>query len=128
MGASPVGYPLEQAVSAHQVYVVTEAEKRDGKIYVNTTVTQGGQDSTAGVEVDPRDRIVIDDHFSTSVQGLKCNGDGTFGPMLAHKADAVYTHPEFAWVGNTEQELKKAGKFPLQANSRAKTFLDTEGP
>lgn len=136
-----------------------------------------------GVEVDPRGRVVIDDQFNTTVQGIKCIGDVTFGPMLAHKAEeegtslltfpillpsstldaqnlncviigiaaveyiksghghvnyeaipsVVYTHPEVAWVGKTEQELKsagveyKVGKFPFAANSRAKTNLDTEG-
>jgi len=84
-------------------------------------------------------------------------GDVTFGAMLAHKAEeegiaaveyikkgyghvnygaipsVMYTHPEAAWVGQTEQEVKAAGKaynigsFPFSANSRAKTNLDTEG-
>ena len=120
-------------------------------------VTSGLGLDKIGVEVDPRGRIVIDDQYNTSVQGVKCIGDVTFGPMLAHKAEeegiaaveyiktghghvnyhaipsVVYTHPEVAWVGKTEQELKKAGvkykvgKFPFQANSRAKTNLDTEG-
>ncbi len=110
-----------------------------------------------GVEVDSRGRIVIDDQFNTSVPNVKCIGDVTFGPMLAHKAEeegiaaveyiqsghghvnyntipsVVYTHPEVAWVGKTEQELKKdgvqykVGRFPFLANSRAKTNLDTEG-
>jgi dihydrolipoamide dehydrogenase len=110
-----------------------------------------------GVEVDPRGRIVIDDQFNTSVPNVKCIGDVTFGPMLAHKAEeegiaaaeyihsghghvnyntipsVVYTHPEVAWVGKTEQDLKKegvrykVGRFPFLANSRAKTNLDTEG-
>jgi len=91
------------------------------------------------------------------VGGIKCIGDVTFGPMLAHKAEeegiaaveflksghghvnynaipsVIYTHPEVAWVGKTEQELKQAGvqykigRFPFAANSRAKTNLDTEG-
>jgi len=111
----------------------------------------------AGIEVDPRGRIVIDDQFNTSVPHIKCIGDVTFGPMLAHKAEeegiaaaeyihsghghvnyntipsVVYTHPEVAWVGKTEQDLKKdgvryrIGRFPFLANSRAKTNLDTEG-
>ncbi|KDN43158.1 hypothetical protein RSAG8_06311, partial [Rhizoctonia solani AG-8 WAC10335] len=110
-----------------------------------------------GVEVDKRGRIVVDDQFNTSVPGVKCIGDATFGPMLAHKAEeegiaaveiikhghghvnynaipsVVYTHPEVAWVGKTEQELKadgvayKVGKFPFAANSRAKTNADFEG-
>ncbi|CAE6430893.1 dihydrolipoamide dehydrogenase [Rhizoctonia solani] len=110
-----------------------------------------------GVELDKRGRIVVDDQFNTSVPGVKCIGDATFGPMLAHKAEeegiaaveiikhghghvnynaipsVVYTHPEVAWVGKTEQELKadnvayKVGKFPFAANSRAKTNADHEG-
>ena len=110
-----------------------------------------------GVELDNKGRIVIDDQFNTTVQNIKCIGDVTFGPMLAHKAEeegiaavefiktghghvnyhaipsVVYTHPEVAWVGKSEQELKaagvqyKVGKFPFLANSRAKTNLDTEG-
>lgn len=119
--------------------------------------TKGLNLEKIGVELDPKGRIVIDDQFNTSVQGVKCIGDVTFGPMLAHKAEeegiaavefikkghghvnyhaipsVIYTHPEVAWVGKTEQELKAAGvkynvgKFPFQANSRAKTNLDTEG-
>jgi hypothetical protein len=83
-----------------------------------------------GVELDNKGRIVIDDQFNTSVKGVKCIGDVTFGPMLAHKAEeegiaaveiiheghghvnyaaipsVVYTHPEVAWVGKNEEELK----------------------
>lgn len=86
-----------------------------------------------GVEMDNKGRIVIDDQFNTSIKGIKCIGDATFGPMLAHKAEeegiaaveiiktghghvnydaipsVVYTHPEVAWVGKNEEELKKAG-------------------
>ncbi|KAH9893935.1 dihydrolipoyl dehydrogenase [Cubamyces lactineus] len=159
---------------------VLSAEKKDGKVYIKTEAAKGGKEETldadvvlvsvgrrpyteglnleaAGVEVDNRGRIVIDNQFNTSVKGIKCIGDVTFGPMLAHKAEeegiaaveyiskghghvnyhaipsVVYTHPEVAWVGKTEQELKaagvqyKVGKFPFAANSRAKTNLDTEG-
>jgi dihydrolipoamide dehydrogenase len=100
---------------------------------------------------------VIDDQFNMSVPTIKCIGDVTFGPMLAHEAEeegiasveyihsghghvnyntipsVVYTHPEVAWVGKMEQDLKKVGVrykvgcFPFLANSRAKTNLDTEG-
>lgn len=120
-------------------------------------VTTGLNLEQIGVEVDDKGRIIIDDQFTTSVSNIKCIGDVTFGPMLAHKAEeegiaaveyiksgrghvnyaaipsVVYTHPEVAWVGKTEQELKKegvqykVGKFPFAANSRAKTNLDTEG-
>lgn len=119
--------------------------------------TKGLNLEKIGVELDGKGRIVIDDQFNTTVAGVKCIGDVTFGPMLAHKAEeegiaaveyikkghghvnyhaipsVVYTHPEVAWVGKTEQELKaagvkyKTGKFPFAANSRAKTNLDTEG-
>ncbi|KAG8952104.1 dihydrolipoamide dehydrogenase precursor [Tulasnella sp. 424] len=110
-----------------------------------------------GVEVDKRGRVIIDDQYHTSTPGILAIGDVTFGPMLAHKAEeegiaaaeiikkghghvnygaipsVVYTHPEVAWVGKNEQELKaegvqyNVGKFPFSANSRAKTNLDTEG-
>ncbi|KZV92091.1 dihydrolipoyl dehydrogenase [Exidia glandulosa HHB12029] len=110
-----------------------------------------------GVEVDQKGRVVVDDQFRTSAPGVSCIGDVTFGPMLAHKAEeegiaiaeiikhghghvnynaipsVVYTYPEVAWVGKTEQELKangtayKIGKFPFIANSRAKTNLETDG-
>jgi len=119
--------------------------------------TDGLNLEAAGIEKDSRGRIVIDDQFGTSVKHIKCIGDVTFGPMLAHKAEeegiaaaeyiksghghvnynaipsVVYTHPEVAWVGRTEQELKaegvkyNIGKFSFSANSRAKTNLDTEG-
>ncbi|KAI0041815.1 dihydrolipoyl dehydrogenase [Auriscalpium vulgare] len=159
---------------------VLSAEKSDGKVFVKTEAAKDGKEETLeadvvlvavgrrpvttglnldkiGVEVDSKGRIVIDDQFNTTVQGVKCIGDVTFGPMLAHKAEeegiaaaeyihsghghvnygtipsVVYTHPEVAWVGRTEQDLKaagvqyKIGKFPFIANSRAKTNLDTEG-
>ncbi|QRV85459.1 dihydrolipoamide dehydrogenase [Ceratobasidium sp. AG-Ba] len=119
--------------------------------------TKGLNLEKIGVELDKRGRIVVDDAFNTSVPGVKCIGDVTFGPMLAHKAEeegiaaveiikhghghvnyaaipsVVYTHPEVAWVGKTEQDLKaegvqyKIGKFPFAANSRAKTNADHEG-
>lgn len=119
--------------------------------------TEGLNLEAIGVEKDNKGRIVIDDQFNTSAKNIKCIGDVTFGPMLAHKAEeegiaaveylksghghvnyngipsVVYTHPEVAWVGQTEQDLKAAGvqynvgKFPFAANSRAKTNLDSEG-
>ncbi|ORX34405.1 hypothetical protein BD324DRAFT_635718 [Kockovaella imperatae] len=120
-------------------------------------VTQGLNLEAIGVELDKRGRIVIDDQFNTSAKGVKAVGDVTFGPMLAHKAEeegiaaveiikhghghvnydaipsVVYTHPEVAWVGKNEEELKaagvnyKIGKFPFAANSRAKTNQDADG-
>lgn len=110
-----------------------------------------------GLEVDKRGRLVIDEQFSTKYPHIKVIGDVTFGPMLAHKAEeegiaaaeyfklghghvnygnipsVMYSHPEVAWVGKTEEQLKEAGiqykvgKFPFIANSRAKTNMDAEG-
>ncbi|ODN96445.1 dihydrolipoyl dehydrogenase [Cryptococcus wingfieldii CBS 7118] len=120
-------------------------------------VTKGLNLEAIGVETDNKGRIIIDDEFNTSAKGVKCIGDVTFGPMLAHKAEeegiaaveiiksghghvnydaipsVVYTHPEVAWVGKNEEELKaagvqyKIGKFPFSANSRAKTNQDSDG-
>ncbi|KIO19655.1 hypothetical protein M407DRAFT_246099 [Tulasnella calospora MUT 4182] len=119
--------------------------------------TKGLNLDKVGVEMDKRGRVIIDDQYHTSTPGILAIGDVTFGPMLAHKAEeegiaaaeilkkghghvnyeaipsVVYTHPEVAWVGKSEQELKAAGvqynvgKFPFSANSRAKTNLDMEG-
>ncbi|KAJ4341481.1 dihydrolipoamide dehydrogenase precursor [Didymella glomerata] len=110
-----------------------------------------------GLETDDRGRLIIDQEYRTKIQHIRAIGDCTFGPMLAHKAEeeavaaieyitkghghvnygaipsVMYTHPEVAWVGQNEQELKEAGikynvgNFPFSANSRAKTNLDTEG-
>jgi dihydrolipoamide dehydrogenase len=119
--------------------------------------THGLGIKAAGVELDDRSRIKTDAHFRTNVPGIYAIGDVIAGPMLAHKAEdegavcaeiiagqsghvnydaipgVVYTHPEAAAVGKTEAELKKAGveyragKFPMSANSRARTNGDTEG-
>lgn len=111
----------------------------------------------AGVEVGPRGFIKVDDHFKTSVDGIYAIGDCVPGPMLAHKAEdegaacaeiiagqsphinydaipgIVYTWPEVASVGKTEEQLTeagieyKSGKFPFTANSRARANMDTDG-
>ncbi|SCV99959.1 LAFE_0B06304g1_1 [Lachancea fermentati] len=118
---------------------------------------QGLNAEKLGLEVDKRGRLVIDEQFNTKFPHIKVIGDVTFGPMLAHKAEeegiaaveylklghghvnygnipaVMYSHPEVAWVGKTEEQLKEAGvaykvgKFPFVANSRAKTNLDQEG-
>ncbi|KAG9807190.1 dihydrolipoamide dehydrogenase, partial [Aureobasidium melanogenum] len=110
-----------------------------------------------GLETDNRGRIVIDQEYRTKIPHIRVIGDVTFGPMLAHKAEeeavaavefitknyghvnygaipsVMYTHPEVAWVGQNEAELKEAGvkykvgSFPFSANSRAKTNLDSDG-
>jgi dihydrolipoamide dehydrogenase len=111
----------------------------------------------AGVEVDERGRVKTDGHLRTNVAGIYAIGDVIAGPMLAHKAEdegvavaetiagqaghvnydvipsVVYTSPEIASVGKTEEELKKAGidykigKFPFTANGRARAMLHTDG-
>jgi dihydrolipoamide dehydrogenase len=110
-----------------------------------------------GVQKDNRGRVMVDAHYATSVPGIYAIGDVIAGPMLAHKAEdegvavaeifagqaghvnydvipnVVYTYPEIASVGKSEEELKQAGiaykvgKFPFTANGRAKVNLRTEG-
>jgi dihydrolipoamide dehydrogenase len=110
-----------------------------------------------GVKVDERGRVVVDHYYATSVPGVWAIGDVIAGPMLAHKAEdegvalaeilvgeaghvnydaipnVIYTYPEIATVGKSEEELKAAGvaynvgKFPFTANARAKVNLTTDG-
>jgi dihydrolipoamide dehydrogenase len=111
----------------------------------------------ADVKMDERGRIVVDHYYATNVPGIWAIGDVIAGPMLAHKAEdegvalaeilvgqaghvnydaipnVVYTYPEIATVGKSEEELKAAGvaynvgKFPFTANGRAKVNLTTDG-
>ena len=110
-----------------------------------------------GVARDERGRVKTDAHYATNVPGIHALGDVIAGPMLAHKAEdegvalaerlagqaghvnyeaipgVVYTWPEVATVGRTEDELKAAGvaytvgKFPFTANGRARAMGDTDG-
>ncbi len=110
-----------------------------------------------GVEILPRGQVKTDDHFRTNIPGLYAIGDAIIGPMLAHKAEdegmalaeimagksghvnygvipgVVYTTPEVASVGATEEQLKeqgrayKVGKFPFMGNARAKAVFQAEG-
>jgi dihydrolipoamide dehydrogenase len=110
-----------------------------------------------GVALDERGRIKVDGHYATSVPGIYAIGDVIAGPMLAHKAEeegvalaemlagqkphvnygaipgVVYTWPEVASVGETEEQLKvrgvayKVGKFPFTANGRARAMGDMDG-
>jgi dihydrolipoamide dehydrogenase len=119
--------------------------------------TEGLGLEDVGVKLDNRRRVIIDDHFRTNVEGIYAIGDVIRGPMLAHKAEdegiaaaeiiagksghvnygvipnVIYTYPEVASVGQTEEELKEAGiaynvgKFPFTANGRAKVNKQTEG-
>jgi len=119
--------------------------------------TEGLGLDVVGVALDERGRVRVDGHYQTSIDGIYAIGDVIAGPMLAHKAEdegiavaeilagqaghvnygvipaVVYTNPEVASVGKTEDELKadgvdyKVGKFPFTANGRAKAMLATQG-
>lgn len=131
--------------------------------------TQGLGAESAGIIINKKGQVEINDHFQTSVPNIYAIGDVITGPMLAHKSEeeavacvdllagkhghinyntipsVVYTHPEVAWVGKTEQELKAAGKeffigfpkiigveyatgaFPMVANSRARANMESDG-
>jgi dihydrolipoamide dehydrogenase len=119
--------------------------------------TDGLDLEAAGIQLNKYGQIEVDHDFKTGVDGVYAIGDVTPGPMLAHKAEdegiavaeilagqvgivnhdvipsVVYTFPEIASVGKTEEELKdagvevKTGKFPMMANSRAKTNRETDG-
>ena len=119
--------------------------------------TQGLGLAEAGIKTDNRGRIAVDEQFATSVPGIYAIGDVIEAPMLAHKAEeegvaarrdlagqaghvnydaipsVIYTAPEVASVGKTEEELKEAGiaykvgKFPFTANGRAKANRTTDG-
>jgi dihydrolipoamide dehydrogenase len=111
----------------------------------------------AGVQLDERGRVWTDDHYATNVPGIYAIGDVRIGPMLAHKAEdegvaiaeilagqaghvnygaipsVIYTWPEVASVGKSEDELKAegvaytSGKFPFTANGRARAMGNTDG-
>ena len=119
--------------------------------------TNGLNAEAVGLKLDERGAIVVDDDCKTSLPNVWAVGDVVRGPMLAHKAEeegvavaeriagqhghvdfniipwVIYTSPEIAWVGRTEQQLKadgvayKAGQFPFLANGRARALGDTTG-
>jgi dihydrolipoamide dehydrogenase len=137
-----------------------EAEVLEGDVVLvaigRRAYTKGLGLETVGIETDKRG-VIANNHYKTSAPGVWVIGDVTTGAMLAHKAEdeamacaeiiagkaghvdydiipgVVYTKPEIAWVGKTEEELKaagiayKTGKFPFQANSRARTNHETDG-
>ena len=119
--------------------------------------TDGLNAEGVGLKLDERGCVVVDDDCRTSLPGVWAVGDVVRGPMLAHKAEeegvavaeriagqhghvnfntvpwVIYTNPEIAWVGQTEQQLKasgrayRAGTFPFAANGRARALGDTTG-
>ena len=119
--------------------------------------TDGLNTDAAGVKLDERGKVIVDEHLKTSVDNIYAIGDVIKGAMLAHKAEeegtlvaeilagqkphidynlipgVVYTWPEVAAVGKTEEELKEAGveykvgQFPMRALGRARASMDTDG-
>jgi dihydrolipoamide dehydrogenase len=119
--------------------------------------TEGLNGEAVGLPLDPRGFVVVDDHCATTLPGIYAIGDVVRGPMLAHKAEeegvavterlagqqthvefntipwVIYTAPEIAWVGETEQQVKargvayKTGQFPFSANGRARAMGLTQG-
>ena len=119
--------------------------------------TEGLGLAEIGIELDDTGRISVDEHFATTAAGIYAIGDVIRGPMLAHKAEdegmacaefivtgyghvnydaipgIVYTHPEVASVGKTEEQLRQAGTeyrkgvFPFRANGRARALGEVEG-
>ena len=122
-----------------------------------TPNTNGLAADKVGLSLDERGFVAVDDDCKTNLPGVWAIGDVVRGPMLAHKAEeegvavaermagqhghtnfntipwVIYTSPEIAWVGQTEQQLKasgvayKAGTFPFLANGRARALGDTSG-
>ena len=122
-----------------------------------TANTIGLNTEAVGLKLDERGMVIVDDNCKTNLPNVWAVGDVVRGPMLAHKAEeegvavaeriagqhghvnfntvpwVIYTSPEIAWVGQTEQQLKaegrayKAGTFPFMANGRARALGDTTG-
>ncbi|NEX47482.1 dihydrolipoyl dehydrogenase [Pseudotabrizicola algicola] len=147
-----VSYKLRKDDSAHEIAADVVLVATGRKPY-----TAGLGLEALGVEMLPRGQIKTDGHFATSVKGIYAIGDAIVGPMLAHKAEdegmalaeimagkhghvnygvipgVVYTTPEVASVGATEEQLKeqgrayKVGKFSFMGNARAKAVFQAEG-
>ena len=151
----------KKSVSVVYTNAEGEAQKIDAdKLIVSigrVPNTTGLNAEAVGLALDERGAIVVDGECRTSLKGVWAVGDVVRGPMLAHKAEeegvavaeriagqhghvnfptvpwVIYTSPEIAWVGETEQELKargaeyKAGTFPFLANGRARALGDTTG-
>ena len=141
----------KEAIECDKILVATGRRPYTDQLGLETV---GLTPATEGAD---RGRIAINDHFETPVRGIYAVGDVVRGPMLAHKAEeeaiaaveimagqaghvnylaipnVIYTHPELASVGHTEEELKakgieyKTGTFPFMANGRARAADDFEG-
>jgi dihydrolipoamide dehydrogenase len=152
-GKSGVSVAYTDAKGAAQTLAVDHLIVSIGRV-PNTT---GLNAEAVGLKLDERGAIVVDAECRTNLPGVWAVGDVVRGPMLAHKAEeegvavaeriagqhghvnfntipwVIYTSPEIAWVGETEQQLKargaayKAGSFPFMANGRARALGDTTG-
>jgi len=152
-GKKDVTVAYTDAKGAEQSLVVDKLIVSIGRV----PNTIGLNPDAVGLKLDERGAIVVDDECKTNLPGVWAVGDVVRGPMLAHKAEeegvavaermagqhghvnfntipwVIYTSPEIAWVGKTEQQLKaegvayKAGQFPFLANGRARALGDTTG-
>ncbi|WAC72777.1 dihydrolipoyl dehydrogenase [Roseateles sp. SL47] len=152
-GASGVTVKYTDAKGAEQSLAVDKLIVSIGRV-ANTI---GLNPDAVGLKLDERGAVVVDDECKTNLPNVWAVGDVVRGPMLAHKAEeegvavaeriagqhghvnfntipwVIYTSPEIAWVGKTEQALKaegvayKAGQFPFLANGRARALGDTTG-
>jgi dihydrolipoamide dehydrogenase len=152
-GKKGVSIAYESAKGEAQTLEVDKLIVSIGRV-PNTT---GLNAEAVGLQIDERGAIVVDADCRTNLPGIWAVGDVVRGPMLAHKAEeegvavaeriagqhghvnfntipwVIYTSPEIAWVGETEQQLKargaayKAGTFPFLANGRARALGDTTG-
>jgi len=152
-GANNVTVAYENAKGEAQTAVFDKLIVSIGR----TPNTDGLAADKVGLKLDERGFVAVDDDCKTNLPGVWAVGDVVRGPMLAHKAEeegvavaermagqhghtnfntipwVIYTSPEIAWVGRTEQQLKadgvayKAGTFPFLANGRARALGDTSG-
>ncbi|MBB2486078.1 dihydrolipoyl dehydrogenase [Mitsuaria sp. WAJ17] len=152
-GKDSVTIAYADAKGAEQSLVVDKLIVSIGRV----PNTVGLNPEAVGLKLDERGAIVVDDECKTNLPNVWAVGDVVRGPMLAHKAEeegvavaeriagqhghvnfgtipwVIYTSPEIAWVGKTEQQLKaegvayKAGQFPFMANGRARALGDTTG-
>ncbi len=152
-GKDSVTVAYADAKGAEQSLVVDKLIVSIGRV----PNTIGLNPEAVGLKLDERGAIVVDDECKTNLPNVWAVGDVVRGPMLAHKAEeegvavaeriagqhghvnfgtipwVIYTSPEIAWVGKTEQQLKaegveyKAGQFPFMANGRARALGDTTG-
>ena len=151
-GKATVTYKLRKDDSEHEIEADTVLLATGRKPY-----TDGLGLSELGVEMEKRGQVKIDAHWATNVKGIYAIGDAVVGPMLAHKVEdegmavaeviagkhghvnygvilgVIYSTPEVASVGQTEEQLKEAGvaykvgKFPFMGNARAKAVFQAEG-